>query len=244
MDTRIDEIADGIFRLSTFLPEVGPEGLAFNQFLIDADEPLLFHTGQRPLFASVAAAAARAVRPERLRWISYSHAEADECGALAEWLAAAPRAQAAHSPLGCALWLNDAADRPPRALNPDERLDLGGKAARFIATPHVPHNVDAGLLWEETTGTLFCSDLFTHGGEQPALTAGDILEPALALEATFPFTPTTPETAPTLRRLAALKPRTLAVMHGASYNGDCAALLEGLAAHYERRLKQAAEGGG
>lgn len=241
MQTKVDEIADGIHRLSTWTPEIGgPAGFTFCQFLIEAEEPLLFHTGQRPLFASVSRAAARVLDLGRLRWISYSHAEADECGALNEWLAAAPNAQPLHSPLGCALWLNDAADRPPRALRGDERLDLGGRSVRFLATPHVPHNVDAGLLFEETTGTLFCSDLFAHGGDPAAVTGDDILGPALAMEKVFPFTPATPETGPILRRLAALKPKRLAVMHGASYAGDCAALLEAMAAHYEGVVRGAA----
>lgn len=239
METRVDEIGDGIFRLASWTSEIGgPAGFTFCQFLIQADEPLLFHTGQRPLFAAVSQAAARAVDLDRLRWISYSHAEADECGALNEWLAAAPNAQPLHSPVGCGLWLNDAADRPPRALRSDQRLDLGGRSVRFIATPHLPHNVDAGLLFEEATATLFCSDLFAHGGDPAALTEGDILGPALEMERHFPFTPVTPETGPTLRRLAALKPKRLAVMHGASYEGDCAGLLEAMAAHYEGVLRR------
>lgn len=243
METRVVEIGDGIHRLSTWVAGIGgPDGFTFNQFLIEADEPMLFHCGQRPLFASVAAAAARVMDLKRLRWIGYSHAEGDECGSLDEWLVAAPNATPAHSPLGCALWLNDMAARTPRALGPDERLDLGGRAVRFMATPHVPHNVDAGLLYEESTGTLFCSDLFTHGGNPPALTGGDILGPALEMEKLFPFNPATPETAPTLRRLAALAPRRLAVMHGASFDGDVPALLESLAAHYDERLREGRSG--
>ncbi len=239
METKVAEIGERIYRLSTWVAGIGgPGGFTFNQFLIDADEPMLFHTGQRPLFASVSQAAARAIDLTRLRWIGYSHAEGDECGALNEWLAAAPKATAVHSPLGCALWLNDMADRKPRALGADERLELGGRSVRFVPTPHVPHNVDAGLLHEETTGTLFCSDLFTHGGDAPALTDGDILGPALEMEKLFPFNPVTPDAAPTLHRLAALKPRMLAVMHGSSFNGDVPALLESLAARYDERLQQ------
>jgi flavorubredoxin len=238
MQTRVDEIGERIYRLSTWVAEIGgPDGFTFNQFLIEADEALLFHCGQRPLFGSVVQAAARVIDLKRLRWIGYSHTEGDECGALNEWLAAAPNATPVHSPLGCALWLNDMADRAPRALDADEPLELGGRRVRFMPTPHVPHNVDAGLLYEETTGTLFCSDLITHGGDAPALTDGDILGPAIEMEKLFPFNPATPETGPTLRRLAALAPRRLAVMHGASYAGDCAVLLEDLAAHYEARLR-------
>lgn len=237
--TTVSEIASGIFRISTPVsPDIIPGGFTFNQFLIAADEPLLFHCGQRPLFASVSQAAARVIDLRRLRWISYSHAEGDECGALNEWLAAAPNATPMHSPLGCALWLADMADRKPRALEAEEKLELGGRTVRFMPTPHVPHNLDAGLLYEEATGTLFCSDLFAHGGDAPALTDGDILGPAVEMERLYPFIPVTPNTAPTLRRLAALKPSRLAVMHGASFNGDAAALLEALAAHYDGLLRE------
>ena len=239
METRVDEIADGIYRLSTFVPSVGaPAGLTFNEFLIDAEEPLLFDCGQRSLFASVAAAASRVVDPARLRWITYSHVEADECGALGEWLAAAPGAKPVHGRLGCNLWLDDTSPRPPRMLADGETLDLGGKRVRWLDTPNVPHDITAGLLFEETTGTLFCSDLFTHGGDAPALTDGDILGPALETLKRFPFMPVTPQTAPTLRRLAALNPRTLAVMHGASACGDGQAPLEGLAAWFEAQLER------
>jgi flavorubredoxin len=239
METKVAEIGEGIFRLSTWVPGIGgPAGFTFCQFLIAGDEPMLFHTGQRPLFPAVSAAAAEVMDLKRLRWIGYSHAEGDECGALNEWLAAAPNATAVHSGLGCALWLNDMADRKPRALGSEEKLELGGRSVRFIPTAHVPHNIDAGLLFEEATGTLFCSDLFAHGGDAPALTGGDILGPALEMERLYPFIPATPDTAPTLRRLAALQPRTLAVMHGASFEGDCVGLLESLAADYDRRLRQ------
>ncbi len=240
METRVDEIADGVFRLSTFLPGVGGrKGFTFNQFLVRADQPLLFHCGQRGLFASVAAAAARVLDLRTLRWITYSHAEADECGALNEWLAAAPQATVAHGAMGCALWLDDAAPRPPRRLAHGERIDLGGKVVRYLDTPHVPHELDAGLLHEETTGTLFCSDLLSQVGDGPALTETDILGPAMETDRHFPFSPLTPNTGPTLHNLAELTPRTLAVMHGASYRGDCAGLLRGLGAYYDDKLRQA-----
>ena len=237
METRIDEIADGIYRLSTFFSNIGgPRGFTFNQFLVTADEPLLFHCGQRPIHASMVAAMARVLDPARLRWITYSHNESDESGSLNEWLAAAPRATAMHGALGCALWLNDWAIRPPRKLADNEVLDLGGKRVRYLDTPHVPHDLAAALLFEETTQTLFCSDLFAHGGDDAPLTSGDVVAPALAAEAAFPFTPVTAKTAPTLRRLAALKPRTLAIMHGQSFVGDAALPLEALARHYETKF--------
>ena len=169
METRVDEIAERIYRLSTFLPQVGPRGFTFNQFLVDAEEPLLFHCGQRALFPAVSQAVARITDPRRLRWIAFSHIEADECGALAEWLEAAPAATVTHGAIGCAIWLNDQAPRPPRALADGEVLDLGGRRVRRLDTPHVPHCWDAGLIYEETTATLFTSDLFTHVGDPPAL---------------------------------------------------------------------------
>ncbi len=238
METRVDEIAERIYRLSTFLPAVGPKGFTFNQFLVDADEPLLFHCGQRALFPAVSAAVARVMDIRRLRWIAFSHVESDECGSLNEFLAAAPQATATHGAIGCAIWLNDQAPRPPRALANDEVLDLGGRRVRRLDTPHVPHCWDAGLMLEETTGTLFCSDLFTHVGDPPAMTDRDILGPAEAAENQFGFTGVTPATGPTIRRLAALKPRTLAVMHGSSFSGDGGAQLERLAGFYEDRLKK------
>src|SRR5262247_2542839 len=222
METKVDEIAEGIYRLSTFLPTVGPRGFTFNQFLVDAAEPLLFHCGQRSLFPAVSQAVARVIDVRRLRWIAFSHIEADECGSLTEWLAAAPQATVTHGAIGCAIWLNDQAPRPPRAMANDEVLDLGGRRVRRLDTPHVPHCWDAGLLYEETTGTLFTSDLFTHVGNPPALPEGDILEPAMAAERQFGYTALTPATGATIRRLATLGPRTLAVMHGSSFTGEAA----------------------
>ena len=238
METRLDEIAERIYRLSTFLPTVGPSGFTFNQFLVDADEPLLFHCGQRALFPAVSQAVARVMDLRRLRWISFSHVEADECGALAEWLAAAPSATVTHGAIGCAIWLNDQAPRPPRALANGEVLDLGGRRVKRLDTPHVPHCWDAGLLHEETTGTLFCSDLFTHVGDPPAVSGGDILEPAMAAEKQFGYTAVTPATGDTIRRLAKLAPRTLAVMHGSSFTGAAAPMLEALANFYDDLLQK------
>ncbi|MEQ9642788.1 MAG: MBL fold metallo-hydrolase [Alphaproteobacteria bacterium] len=240
METHTSEIGDGIYRLSTLLPGVGgPAGLTFNQFLIVADEPLLFHTGQRALFPGVSAAVARLLPLDRLRWISFSHVESDECGGLDDFIAAAPNATAVHGTFGCNLWLNDHLARPPRKLANDEVLDLGGKRVRWLDTPNVPHDLNAGLMFEETTRTLICSDLFAHAGESPALSEADILGPAIETMKVFPFTPLTPTTAPTMRRLAGLAPTTLAVMHGASFWGDGASQLEGLAAHYDNLLREA-----
>ncbi len=232
MKTDVAEIAAGIYRLSTFLPKVGPTGFTFNQFLIDADEPLLFHYGQRALFPLISEAVKRVIPLAKLRWTTCSHVEGDESGALNEWLAAAPNATPAHGQMGCNIWLADMADRPPRALKDGETIDLGGKRVRWLDTPHIPHNWDAGLLYEETTGTLFSSDLFTQMGPADATTDSDIVAPAIATAARVPFMPWTPLAQPTLRRLAALAPTTIALMHGPTFKGDGAAALNGLADHY------------
>jgi flavorubredoxin len=232
MKTEVTEIADKVYRLSTFVGNAGPNGLTFNQFLIDADQPLLFHYGQRSLFLLVSEAVRSVLPLDKLRWTTCSHVESDEAGALNQWLAAAPNATPAHGGVGCNIWLRDMADREPRALKDGETLDLGGKNVRWLDTPHVPHNWDAGLVYEETTGTLFCSDLFTQFGATPASTDGDIVGPAIATANQVPFMPPTPQAAPTLRRLAALKPRTIALMHGPAFTGDGAAALDALADHY------------
>ncbi|MFO1209034.1 MAG: hypothetical protein U1E40_07400 [Amaricoccus sp.] len=237
METRVSEVADGIYRLSTFVPGIAPPaGFTFNQFLVLADEPLMFHTGLRKMFASNRDALARIVPPDRLRWVAYGHFEADECGAMNEWLAAAPEATAAHGATGVMVSLNDFADRPPRILADGEVLDLGGKRVRFIDTPHTPHGWDAGVLLEETTGTLLCGDLFTQLGDGPALTTGDIVGPAVAGEDLFRYSSLNPGMGATLRSLAALAPRTLALMHGPSFTGDGAGALLALADDYDRRI--------
>ena len=234
METKLDEIADGIYRLSTYVPEVAPPaGFTFNQFLIAADEPLLFHTGPRGMFPLVAEAVARVVPVERLRWITFGHVEADECGAMNMWLAAAPSSQVAHGGLGCMVSLNDMCDRPPLPMADGEVLDLGGKRVRHIDTPHVPHGWEARVLYEETTGTLLCGDLFTHLGDGPALTTDDIVEPAMAAEAMFRGTCLAPDTADVIRRLGDLSPTTLALMHGSSFSGEGGKALYDLSAAYE-----------
>jgi flavorubredoxin len=236
MDSTVDEIADGIYRVSTWVADIAPPaGFTFNQFLIAAEEPLLFHTGLRAIFPLVSEAVGRVVPVDRLRWITFGHVEADECGAMNQWLAAAPNAQVAHGALGCMVSLNDMADRPPRPLADGEVIDLGGKRVRHIDTPHVPHNWEARLLFEETTQTLLCGDLFAHVGRGPAVTGDDLVEPAMAGEAMFRSTSSSPETAATLRRLADLAPTTLALMHGSSFAGDGGAALRSLAEAYEAR---------
>jgi len=240
MQTRITEISHGIYRLSTFVPDIAPPaGFTFNQFLVMGDEPLLFHTGLRKMFPLVRDALARIVAPERLRWISFGHFEADECGAINEWLDVAPHATPAHGETGCLVSLEDFADRAPRRLKNDEAIDLGGgKRVRFIDTPHTPHGWDAGVLFEEHTRTLMCGDLFTQLGDAAALTEQDIVGPAIAAEDLFRYSSLNPDMGTTIRSLARLAPQTLALMHGPSFQGDGAAALCCLANDYDRRTSE------
>jgi len=238
MQTSAHEIADRIYRISTFVPEAAPGGFTFNQFLIDADAPLLFHTGPRRMFPLVSQTIARIVPLERLRWIAFGHLESDECGAMNEFLAAAPQAEVAHGALGCMVSLDDLCDRPPRKLNDGEIIELGGKRVRHIDTPHVPHNWEARLLFEETTKTLFCGDLFTHLGNGPALTDSDIVGPALAAEEIFHATVLSPAVATTIRRLAKLEPETLALMHGSSTQTRSVECLASLADAFDLKSYQ------
>lgn len=233
MSTTTHEIAPDVFRISTFVPEIGPTGFTFNQFLVRADEPLLFHTGPRQMFPAVQAAVASLIPIDTLRWIAFGHVESDECGSMNQWLRVAPQATVAHGQVGCMVSLNDLADRPPRALQHDEVLDLGGKRVRHLDTPHVPHCWEARVLFEETTRTLLCGDLFTHLGNGPALTSEDVVGPAQEAEAAFQSSCLTPTTGETIRSLCELEPAVLAVMHGSSFNGDCVAALADLAAVYD-----------
>jgi flavorubredoxin len=230
MQTDTEEIASGIFRFSTFIPGITPDGFTFNQFLIRAEEPMLFHCGPRAMFPLVSEAVGRVIGLDRLRWISFGHVESDECGSMNAWLAAAPNAQVAHGEIACMVSLNDLADRPPRILADGEVLDLGGKKVRFLATPHVPHGWEAGVFMEETGGTLLCGDLLTHAGNGPAITENDVVGPAIAAEQMFHAMSMAPNTAAVLERLAALQPRNLAIMHGSSFRGDGAKALRDLAA--------------
>lgn len=238
MDARIDEIADGIFRLSLFVPEIAPPaGFTFNHFLIRGEEPLLFHTGLRKMFPALHEAVGRLIRPGQLRWIAFGHYEADECGAMNEWLSVAPQAQVAHGQTACLVSLNDMADRAPRILQDGEAIELGhGRRIRYLDTPHIPHGWEAGVLYEEASGTLLCGDLFTQLGDGAALTEGDIVGPAVAAEDLFRYSSLNPQMGATIRRLAGLSPRTLALMHGPSFRGDGASALRDLAGDYDRRI--------
>ena len=240
MDIRTDEIADKIFRVSVFLPQAAEgAGFTFNHFVVDGEEPLLFHCGLRKMFPAVSNAVARVVPFQRLRWLGFGHFEADECGSMNEWLAAAPHAQVMHGAVGCRVSIADMADRPPRVLEDNQVVDIGGKRIRYIDTPHVPHGWDAGVIFEETTGTLLCGDLFARLGNGPPLTENDIVGPAMAAEDFFSLTSLGPTTAPNIRKLTDLKPRTLAIMHGSSYTGDAVGALGALADRFEARLRAA-----
>ena len=246
VETKVSQIADGIYRLSTFVPDIAPPaGFTFNQFLVLGEEPLLFHTGLRKMFPLTHGAVGRVISPGRLRWIAFGHYEADECGAMNDWLAVAPNARVAHGRTGCMVSLNDMADRSPRILDDGETIDLGnGKRVRYVDTPHTPHGWDAGVLFEESTRTLMCGDLFTQLGNGAALTEDDIVGPAIAAEDLFKYSSLNPAMGTTIRSLASLAPRSLALMHGPSFSGDGAAALHALADDYERRTKQLHAAGG
>lgn len=228
----VTEIARDVFRISIYVPEIN---LQFNHFLVRDDEPLLFHTGYKRTFAEVRDAVANVLDPARLRHISFSHFESDECGALNEWLAEAPLAQTEFGFVGCSVNLQDFAIRPPRALTREDVIETGRYRFRFIPTPQLPHGWDAGVLFEETQRSLFCSDLFHQWGDVEPLTEAPILERArqtlIQTEAgpLARYVPYTRHTGRLLEQLAALKPTTLAVMHGSSYRGAADEALRGLA---------------
>ena len=228
--TRVDEIADRVFRLSTPVSAPGFD-FSFNQYLLVDDEPLLFHTGGRRLAGQVADAIARVIPLDRLRWISFGHLESDECGGLNELLAAAPNAQPVVGRIAARVSVGDMADRAPRALGDGEVLSLGTLRVRWIDAPHVPHGWECGYLYEEVTGTLFCGDLFTQPGTgDVALTEGDILGPSEDFRQPMDYYAHGPNTAATLARIAATEPETLACMHGSAWRGNGGDLIRALAA--------------
>jgi len=234
MDTDLTEIADGIYRISTFRD---PPGLVFNQFLVVAEQPLVFHAGHRSLFPGVTEAVRYVIDPTTLRWVSFGHLEADECGAMNEWLGVAPHAQVVHGRIGVGVSLEDMADRRPIALADGETLDLGGKRVRWVDTPQLPHGWEAGLLFEETTATLFAGDLFTALGPGPAIGATDPVGPALAAEDTSHPTALTARTSVQIEALAGLAPTTIAPMHAPAFTGDGVGALRDLAGGYEERFR-------
>jgi flavorubredoxin len=239
--TRIDEVAEGIFRISTPVTALG--GFTYNQYLIVDEQPLLFHTGPRRMFPLVSEAIAAVMPLSRLRYVGLSHFEADECGALNEFLAASPGAEPVCGQIAAMVSVDDVADRKARALGDGEALQLGRHSLRWLDAPHVPHGWECGFLFEEHTATLLCGDLFTQGGaEHPPLTESDILGPSEALRSGLDYFAHAVNTRRVLERLATLAPTTLACMHGAAWRGDGAALLRALAGSLEGSQEPAAAG--
>jgi flavorubredoxin len=230
--TTVAEIADGIYRIHTPVAEkdIGiPGGFSFNQYLVVDDEPLLFHTGLRRIFPQVRDAVATVLPPERLRWIAFSHFEADECGALNDWLAVAPNAAPLCSSIGAVVSVGDFADRPPRGLADGEEVSLGRHCVRWLSAPHLPHGWDCGYMFETVTKTLFCGDLFTQPGlGETAIGEEDVLGPSVAMMRGMDYFAHAPDSGALLEKLAATGPRVLAVMHGTCYRGDGASLLKRL----------------
>lgn len=228
--TNVHEIADGIYRVNTPVLIESAGGFSFNQYLIVDDEPLLFHTGLRKMFPLVREAVTSVLPVERLRYLAFSHVEADECGSLNEWLAVAPQSVPVCGSVAAMVSIGDLADRAPRALADGERLSLGKHSVRWFDTPHLPHAWECGLLTEERTSTLFCGDLFTQGGaDLPPITASDILGPSEGFRRAMDYFSHTKNARVMLERLAAANPTTLACMHGSAWRGDGAKLLPALA---------------
>ncbi len=231
------EIAPDVFRISVYVREID---LQFNHFLVRDEQPLLYHTGMKSLFPAVSSAVDRLVGLDRLRWIAFSHVEADECGAMNDFLTVCPHAQVVHGVTGVAVSIADMADREPRTWGPGEVLEIGDhmltRRVLQLDTPHVPHNWEAQVIFEEDTGTLFSGDLGTQLGDPPALTDADLADAAVEAEEVFRQSSSLTAYVTTLRRLAGLAPRTLAIMHGASFSGNGAAMLERLATAYEQRF--------
>jgi flavorubredoxin len=230
--TNVHEIAHGIYRINTPISiPGGPGKFNFNQYLILDDEPMLFHTGPRRMFPLVQEAIGHVMQVTKLRYVGLSHFEADECGALNEFLSAAPQAVPICSQIAAMVSVGDFADRPPRALSDGEELPLGEKTVRWFDTPHMPHAWECGLMMESSTRTFFCGDLFTQGGAgEVAITESDILGPSEEFRKPMDYFAHAPQTSAVLERLALEQPKTLACMHGSAWRGDGAALLRDLAA--------------
>jgi flavorubredoxin len=235
--TTVDEIAEGVHRISTYLPDGPPGGITFNQFVVLGEEPLLFHTGTRRTFPAVRDAVASVVDPASIRWISSGHASRpDEYGSLTQWEQLAASAIVAHGRTGCFLCLSDMSSRPLRTLRDGEVIQVGDHQLVWIDTPHVPGPWEAGVLFDHTTETLFCGDLFSRTGPALAITIDDIVDAAIAHDQLMHGHAYTPNTGPTLRRLAELQPQHLALMHGPSFAGDGGAQLTALADYFDSRL--------
>lgn len=230
---RIDLIATDTWRICVELPpSLVPGGFGFNQYLVVDERPLLFHTGPRRLFPLVRAQIESVLPLERLRYVAFSHVEADECGSLAEILAAAPHAQPVCSRVAAMVSIEDLVDREIVAMEDGQVLDLGSHQLAWQSTPHLPHGWECGYLFDRTTRTLFCGDLFTQGGigGEP-LTRADILGPSEAFRREEDYFSHTRDAPALIEKLARLEPEVLACMHGSAWTGDGGALL--------RRLGQA-----
>jgi flavorubredoxin len=226
--TRIDEVGARLFRINTPLRDL-PGGFSFNQYLVVDDEPLLFHAGPRRLFPVVREAIAHVLPVEKLRWIAFSHVESDECGALNQFLAVAPRAQPLCSKIAAIVSMEDLADRAPRGMDDGETISIGKRTLTWLDAPHLPHAWECGYLADVENETLFCGDLFTQpGADSEPLTEGDVLGPSEAFRKAMDYYSHTKHAAPILAKLAATKPRLLACMHGSAWSGDGAKLLRAL----------------
>jgi flavorubredoxin len=227
--TNVHEIADGIYRISTPVALPDGSGFSFNQYLVEDDEPLLFHTGPRRMFPLVHEAVASVLPVTRLRHVAFSHVESDECGSLNEWLAAAPLAAPLCGQVAAMVSIGDLADRPPRAMADGEVITLGRHSVRWFDTPHLPHAWECGFLLEQRTATLLCGDLFTQpGAEHAPLTEGDILGPSEAFRHQLDYFSHTKHVGAMIEKLAAAQPRVLACMHGSAWHGDGGQLLRAL----------------
>jgi flavorubredoxin len=228
--TNVYEVADGIYRVNTPVKILGTGGFSFNQYLIVDDDPMLFHTGLRKMFPLVREAVASVLPVEKLRYIGFSHVEADESGSLNEWLAAAPQSVPVCGSVAAMVSINDLADRAPRTLADNELIHLGKHSVRWLDTPHLPHAWDCGFLTEELTSTLLCGDLFTQAGSDlPAITETDILGPSEAYRHKMDYFSHTKNVHGLIEKLASTNPTTLACMHGSAWCGDGAKLLRELA---------------
>jgi flavorubredoxin len=231
--TRVDEVAAGIYRICTPL-DVIPGGFTFNSYLVVDDEPMLFHTGWRKMFPVTLEAIRKVMPVDKLRWIGGSHFEGDEFGALNDLLKAAPGATPFGAEIGVLTSLNDYADREPRGFGDGEEFSIGSRRMKWLYTPHVPHGWDCGILFDQSTKTLLCGDLFTQpGGNPPAVTESEVLTASEGMREMMDYYSHATSTSAILERLASLQPSTLACQHGSAYRGDGAALLRELVATIE-----------
>jgi flavorubredoxin len=233
MLTRVAEVADGIYQLTTHIDDIN---FSFNQYLVTGEEPLLFHTGGRQLFPLVSEAIEKVTPVESLRWISFGHVESDESGSMNEFLARAPQSTVTQSVIGCMVSIGDLADRAPKPLADGEVLDIGGHRMRWIDTPHLPHGWEAGIMYDETTKTLLAGDLFTQNGAFDPTSDADIVGPAIEAEDIYGAFSLHPSSGARLRELAELDIERLALMHGPVFGGDAKQALVDLAGEVDRRI--------